>query len=601
MIPSTTGRRVFLPIALLFVAALLPAAASALEPALTLDAVKRAPAKVVTAEDTEAPPEVKVVRDWSGPLCRSRIVNEGKKPIRVKEIVLFDVPHALPPETHLYGEGFTMQSLTTGTLGKPTEAGMNFGRRAKAPQPEDAILLHGLLGLHPSQGDHILLAFTSCHRFLGRFVVRPKSIQAILDGEGLTLGTGQTWELEEFLFTTGGDRNALLVGLAERMARNHPQPRREPVSTGWCSWYCFGPRITAEQVLANAEAIARNRLPLRYVQIDDGYQPALGDWLESKPGFGDVRDVLRKIKEKGFEPALWVAPFIAEQKSRLFKEHPDWFVRGTDDKPLTASSFRGAWYALDGTHPAVQKHLEELFRTLRRGWGCTYFKLDFLFQGAVQGGKFHDASATRIEAYRCGMQAIRRGTGDAFVLGCNAPTWPSVGLIHGSRSSSSIRRTWQAFANTARMNLSRSWVNGRLWWNDPDCAVFSGELPEEEYLFHATALCSSGGMVLSGDDLTKLDPKRLALLRKLLPPTGTAAVFDDESLGVGRIRLRDKELVCLLNWGEQPRTFSFGLSGPCRLTDYWTGEAMGRHEGTVEIKDVPKHSARLLVCERDSR
>jgi alpha-galactosidase len=185
-------------------------------------------------------------------------------------------------------------------------------------------------------------------------------------------------------------------------------------------------------------------------------------------------------------------------------------------------------------------------------------------------------------------------TGDAFVLGCNAPTWTSLGLVHGSRSS--IRRAWQSFANTARMNLSRSWLNGRLWWNDPDCAVLSGELPEDEYLFHATALRATGGMILSVDDLTKLDPKRLVLLRKLLPPGGSA-VFDDESLGVGRIRLGDKELVCLLNWGDKPRTFSFALPRPCRLTDYWTGETLGRREGTVEVKDVPKHSARLLVCE----
>jgi alpha-galactosidase len=604
MTPAMLGRRAFLCFALALVVGLLSTAASAaLEPALTLDALKRAPTKVVTAEDAEAPPEVKVACAWSGPLCRTRIVNEGKKPVRVKEIVLFDVPNAFPPQTRLYGEGFTMQSLTTGTLDKPVESGFNFGKRSKAPQPNEAIIVHGLLDLHPAEGGHILLAFTSCRRFLGRFVVKPKSIQAVLDSEGLTLGAGQSWELEEFLFHAGGDRNSLLASLAERIVHNHPQPRRDAVPTGWCSWYCFGRGVTAEQVLTNVESIAQNVPSLRYIQIDDGYQPAMGDWLESKAGFnGDVREVLRKIKEKGFEPALWVAPFIAEKKSRLFRDHPGWFIRGGDGQPLTSSGFRrGEWYALDGTHPEVQKHFEALFRTLRRDWGCTYFKLDFLFWGAMQGGKFHDGAATRIEAYRRGMEAIRRGTGDAFVLGCNAPTWPSFGLVNGSRSSSSIRRAWQAFANTARMNLSRNWLNGRLWWNDPDCAVFSGELPEEEYLFHATALRATGGMLLSGDDLTKLDPKRLALLRKLLPPTGTAAVFDDESLGVGRIRLKDKELVCLLNWEEQPRTFSFKLPGPCRITDYWSGESLGHREGAVEIKDVPKHSARLLVCEPASR
>ena len=104
-------------------------------------------------------------------------------------------------------------------------------------------------------------------------------------------------------------------------------------------------------------------------------------------------------------------------------------------------------------------------------------------------------------------------------------------------------------------------------------------------------------MLLSGDDLTKIPAPRLAVLRKLLPPTGVAAEFEDDSLRVGRVRLKDRTVVCLLNWDEEPRALSFQVPGPCRVTDYWTGESLGRREGTVEIKDVPKHSARLLVCE----
>ena len=75
-------------------------------------------------------------------------------------------------------------------------------------------------------------------------------------------------------------------------------------------------------------------------------------------------------------------------------------------------------------------------------WGCTYFKLDANFWGAMHGGRFHDPRATRVEAYRRGMEAIRRGAGDSFLLGCNHPIWPSAGLIHGSRSSNDIKRTW---------------------------------------------------------------------------------------------------------------------------------------------------------------
>jgi len=36
------------------------------------------------------------------------------------------------------------------------------------------------------------------------------------------------------------------------------------------------------------------------------------------------------------------------------------------------------------------------------------------------------------------MEAVRRGAGDAFLLGCNHPIWASLGLIHGSRSSNSF-------------------------------------------------------------------------------------------------------------------------------------------------------------------
>src|SRR6185503_4690018 len=199
------------------------------------------------------------------------------------------------------------------------------------------------------------------------------------------------------------------------------------------------------------------------------------------------------------------------------------------------------------THPGAQDHLARVFKTMREEWGCTYFKLDANFWGAMHGGRFHDAKATRIEAYRRGMQAIRRGSGDSFLLGCNHPIWPSAGLIHGSRSSNDIKRTWDRIATTARQNLSRNWQNGRLWWNDPDAVVLASDVTDAECQFHATAIYATGGMVLSGDDLTKLAPARAAMLRKLLPPTGVAATFDDATLRVGTMPLPSGLMMCFFN------------------------------------------------------
>ncbi len=110
----------------------------------------------------------------------------------------------------------------------------------------------------------------------------------------------------------------------------------------------------------------------------------------------------------------------------MFQQHPDWFVKGEDGLPLPSErvTYGGwrctPWYVLDGTHPEVQTHLEQVFRTLRTQWGIHYFKLDANFWGAIHGGRFHDPAATRVEAYRRGMAAILRGAGEG--PSCSAAT-----------------------------------------------------------------------------------------------------------------------------------------------------------------------------------
>lgn len=565
--------------------------------------VANSPGRVVGEDGAQSPAQVRLVREWRGTICRSRVVNGGREGVRLKEVVLFDIAHRLPPETRLYGEGFQMLSQTAGTLGRPfnlsqyTDAG-----HYKLPAPAGARVFYGMMTLAPPHDNQHLLAFTSCRRFAGQFYSRDESLQVVLDTEGLELRPGESWELEEFTYDTGPERAQLLARLAERLAVNHTPLRTSAPPTGWCSWYCFGPRVTARQVLDNLDFIAKNVPGLKYVQIDDGYQPAMGDWLETGAAFGgDVRGVLREIRARGFEPAIWVAPFVAEEKSNVFREHTDWFVKDEDGSPLRSDkvSFggwrRGPWYVLDGTHTEVQKHFENLFGTMRREWGVRYFKLDANFWGAIHGGRHFDARATRVEAYRRGMHAILRGAGDGFVLGCNHPLWPSLGLIHGSRSSNDIKRSWDRFASTARQNLSRNWQNGRLWWNDPDAVVLTGDLAAEEFQFHATAVYASGGMVLSGDDLTVIPAERLSMLRKLLPPTRAAADFDDDTLRVGIVNRSGSRAVCLFNWSDAPQSIAFRLPAACHVSDYWSGEDLGRHEGSLTLNDIRPHSARLLV------
>jgi alpha-galactosidase len=575
---------------------------------LDAGAFRRAPARVVPVGGGPEPKGVDVVRDWQGDVCRARLVHRGAEPVRIQDVVLFDVAHALPPETRLYGEGFQMLSQTGGTLGQPLDlGGYTDARHYRMPMPADARTVYGLLLLTAPAGAHSLVAYTSCRRFVGQFRLREGSLQAVVDTEGLELKPGDTWELEELTFRAGRDREALLEGLARRLAVNHPPLKTPHPPTGWCSWYCFGAKVTARQVLDNLDFIATNVPGLRYIQIDDGYQPAMGDWLETGSAFGgNVQGVLKAIRERGFEPAIWIAPFVAEQGSNVFRAHPDWFVKDETGAPLASNRVtfggwrRGPWYAMDGTHPDVQRHLETVCRTMREEWGVTYFKLDANFWGAIHGGHFRDPGATRIEAYRRGMAALLRGTKDAFVLGCNHPIWGSLGLVHGSRSSNDIKRTWDRVSKTARENLGRNWQNGRLWWNDPDAVCLTGDLGIEEKRFHATAIWASGGMLLSGDDLTQAPPESLELLKRLHPPTGTAARFADDGFRVGEMDLPTGRGVLLLNWDDTPKTMSVRAPGRAPLRELWTATDVTPGLDRDVTLTLPPRSGRVLVP-RDAR
>lgn len=510
--------------------------------------------------------DLAVEHRWDGGEASYTLRNTSDRAVSVREVVLFDIAHGLPADTPYYGEGLQMLAQYGGTLAEPVDYGEYPDRsHYRLLEPLGFRRVYSLLALEPKGAPQAMLAFASCRRFVGAFDVSPARLRAVVDCEGLVLPAGGAWSLEPLVVREGSSRGELLSGLADRLARSHPRTAYPAPPAGWCSWYCFGPKVTAKDVLDNLAAMERDYPDLAFVQIDDGYQPTMGDWLETGPGFGGkpVQEILREIAARGREPAIWVAPFVASPDSKLLRDHPDWFVQGADGKPLPSDRVMfggwrlGPWYVLDGTNPAVTEHLERLFSRMREEWGVRYFKLDAIFWGMMHGGERHDRAATRVEAFRRGMEAIRAGAGEgAYILGCNHPIWPSLGLIDGSRSSLDIERNWRSVSRTGRENLLRAWQNGRLWWNDPDTLVQTG-LPENEARFHATLVYATGGAMLAGDDLSRLPKEKVAVVRSLSRPTGVAAAFEDLSLSVGRIALPGGPVrYAVFNWSDEPRSFT---------------------------------------------
>ncbi len=430
---------------------------------------------------------LRLERKQKGNLWRSTLRNSGTAPVAVKEVRLFSISHGLPADTHLYGEAFQMLSQTAGTLGTPVDIGYPEIKHYRIPQPAGVTALTGMLTLTPPGSETRLLAFTSCRRFSGRFYLMPGRIDVVLDTEGLEIAPGETWDLEEFM-TASGERSELLDTLANRIVQNHPPQRFPAPPAGWCSWYCFGPRGHRQPGTRQSRCHRqdRSRASSTFKSTTAISRRWATGWRPGKAFGGDLRQRVEADSHARLRARHLGGALHRRGELDVFREHPAWFIQDAGGKPLRSSDVtfggwrHGPWYALDGTHPEAQKHLETVFRTMRQEWGCTYFKLDANFWGAMHGGRFHDPKATRIEAYRRGMQAVLRGAGDGFVLGCNHPIWPSFGLIHGSRSSADISRSWKEISETARQNLNRNWQNGRLWWNDPDAVVLTGDLPDDE-------------------------------------------------------------------------------------------------------------------------
>jgi alpha-galactosidase len=293
-----------------------------------------------------------------------------------------------------------------------------------------------------------------------------------------------------------------------------------PAPTIWCSWYQYFTKVTEENVVTNLGLM--DSVPIDVVQVDDGYQAEIGDWLIPSPDFSDVPGLFARIRDTGRRAGIWTAPFLVGAKSQVAATHPEWLVRNYDGTPVSAGhNWNQDLYALDSTHPDAAAYLTEVYSTFR-GWGIDFHKIDFIYAGALYGKRYSEVSP--IEAYRSALRLIREAIGpDAYLLGCGAPQLPSIGLVDAMRVSPDIAPTylppdgdismpgqWGAVLN----GESRAFQHGRFWVNDPDCIVARpGIERREEWAEHVSRY---GGLRGSSDGLDQLDAWGLETTRRLL-------------------------------------------------------------------------------------
>ncbi|MDA0147223.1 glycoside hydrolase family 36 protein [Vibrio sp. LaRot3] len=533
------------------------------------------------------------------------------------DYALFHLDTVVEQQATLYGDGFQMLAQTKGQLDNLQDIG-------RCPDNSTSYRIYPVnarkrfynyLVIGDSIG-YTLFGFTSCNRFAGYFSIAEqenlKRVTAYIDGEETLPQQWSSLNLESVVVLKDTNLSRLYQRYSQRIANHHPIRNGvvAPAPTGWCSWYAYYANVSEHKVLTNLAAMAERFPKLDYLLIDDGYQAYMGDWLTPSDKFtSGVQTVIEKIKALGKKPAIWLAPFIAQAESELFRQHPDWFVHNDKGEPMKAEEVTYAgwrctpWYILDMTNPDVQEHITQVVAHMRNEWGIELFKLDANYWGTLKGIRYQ-SGITGVEAYRMGMEAISEGAGDALLLGCNAPMWPSLGLVDIMRVSDDVERDERRFEQIAKETFLRSWQHRRLWQIDPDCATFVS-LPNQaterkSYDFHRTVLLASAGTLMSGDPLCDLTPFAKQSLDKLLirqTRNQDAVKFSCLNLHHGYLRLtHNNDLHCLFNYQQPAREVTLTADHPVDWHDYWSGEKLNQEPvAAIEVTLESGLAARAIL------
>jgi len=447
-------------------------------------------------------------------------------------------------------------------------------------------------------GKYLLVGALRAHRSLTYFSlhVRQKRLEGLTvyqpdmpaDGEG-----------EPLVVLEGLDWRHLLLEYAERVRVDaNPRCSLPSPSVGYCTWYYSYQQITEAGFFQNLETLAshRARFPVRVVQIDDGYQAHHGDWLTTGPDWpSSLATIAGRISAAGFVPGIWTMPLLASTASRIFHEHPDWFVHGRDGELVVIPGWSpkpdDKWVCLDASRNDVQRHLRDVFSCLYE-CGFRYFKLDGLGLSYPDGLR-EDGQATCISALRTGMQVIREAVHDSTVLSCGGPFLPSVGLADQARMSGDTGTRWKAVGipgegvprntrpwedqdptipclfNALRQTLQNWWMFDRWFLADPDVVMARDEntrLTAGEARLSALAAVLTG-VVFTSDDLGKMAPERLSLLERVarLRMVDAFPIRDGADYTLFSGKIGTSSALAVFNWSEEPLLLdlrSLGLSNP---------------------------------------
>jgi hypothetical protein len=449
----------------------------------------------------------------------------------------------------------------------------------------------------------------------------------------ILVGRGQVVRSNRLMITTAPNPYSALEAYAGAVGKAL-HGRTGFIVNGWCSWFYTLAQVTEEEVVANTGFAAKHlkQYGLEYIQIDEGFQRWHGDWEGNERFPHGMKWLASTIKSHGFKPGIWIAPYVVSEPTAVVQKHPEWLIKNPDGSPQRV----GNWpanadppadedprrYGLDITHPQAAEWLHALVDTIANDWGYEMIKIDFVAWSLLAARRFHDPRVSSAEAYRRGMEIMRRAAGDkCHILECG-PGATTVGLIDSMRieldsNYGFAEAAWDTYflnpACSASAAGRRYYFHGRTWINDVDhlCTILLNNAQSEAA---ATIIALSGGNMMSGDRLTHLDPYKLDILKKITPASGQAAVpvdlFDSDIPSVFALTAKkpfgEWTVAAFFNASLTDtieKTFSLSRlwlapGRPYLAFDFWKQQFVGEVKDQITVRVQPGSVAVLSLRER---
>lgn len=368
-----------------------------------------------------------------------------------------------------------------------------------------------------------------------------ESLDAVCEFDNVPLAPGESRRTHWLLLAPYDDEPAMLARFADWLAERHGIPRPGPAPSIYCSWYFYGREITEADLHENLAALRKRPVPFDVLMIDDGWSDFFGSWNANAKWPRGMADAARRIREAGFAPGLWTCPFVVMAASPVLQKFPGIVARDASGAPSRFGYQGPPCYVVDVTAPDAEDYFQEVYGRIRE-WGFTHHKFDFLRAVVAHPGiRFHQASLTRAQVYRLGLERVRNALGkDAYILACGGLFEGSAGLADGMRIGTDTRGSWRfdGYAKgrptaliTAKQNVFRAYTN-RLWHTDPDAALirlrdkpfhpdvpdFSlGDFSDEEAFAVILNQYIGGGIACISERFAELSEPRRLLWRHALP------------------------------------------------------------------------------------